>query len=135
MIPAWADGFLAWRGDTPAMGWQPRRQCPARWAPARARRASGRRRFPFWAGWLALIAGASLFHLVVGPALQLPTGQGAGYQCRYHAYDCTDFRTRLEAQTAFLACGGRRNDVHRLDEDGDGFACERIPLVPRIGGR
>jgi Excalibur calcium-binding domain len=116
------------------MGWQPRRQGPAKWAPTRPRRASGRRRFPFWAGWLALVAGACLFQLVVSsPALRLPTGQGAGYQCGYDAYNCSDFRTRLEAQTAFRACGGRRNDVHRLDEDGDGFACERMPLL--MGGR
>jgi hypothetical protein len=83
LIPAWADGFLASRGETPAMGWQPRRQGPAKWAPTRPRRASGRRRFPFWAGWLALVAGACLFQLVVSsPALRLPTRAGSGLPMR-----------------------------------------------------
>jgi hypothetical protein len=110
------------------MQWQGRGQGPPRGG-------ARRRRFPFWAGWLTLIAGASLFHLVISPALRLPMNQGAAYQCSRNAYNCNDFRTRLEAQAAYLACGGRRNDVHRLDEDGDGFACERLPLVPRIGSR
>jgi Excalibur calcium-binding domain len=116
------------------MQWQRHRSAPLQGRGARRRRAARRGRFPFWAGWLTLIAGAFTFYLVIGPTLPLSTGGSAAYQCRRNAYNCSDFRTRLAAQAAFMACGGRRNDVHRLDEDGDGFACERLPLVPRFGG-
>jgi hypothetical protein len=36
--------------------------------------------------------------------------------------DCSDFRTRDEAQAFFRAAGP--GDPHRLDRDGDGRACE-----------
>jgi Excalibur calcium-binding domain len=61
-------------------------------------------------------------------------GHGAAYQCGRHAYNSSDFRTRVEAQAAYLACGGPRNDVHGLDEDRDGLACEWLPLAPWIRG-
>jgi hypothetical protein len=48
-------------------------------------------------------------------------------QCQHNAYKRRGFRTQFEAQAAYQACGGRRDDVHRLDEDRDGFACERLP--------
>jgi hypothetical protein len=81
-----------------------------------------------------MIAGASFFYLVISPTLSPTTGQGPGYQCRRNAYNCRDFRTRAQAQAAYLACGGRSNDVHRLDEDRDGLACESLPLIPWISG-
>jgi len=28
-----------------------------------------------------------------------------------------------------MACGGRENDVHRLDRDRDGWACEACPEI------
>jgi Excalibur calcium-binding domain len=85
---------------------------------------------------MALVAGASVFHLAISPMLSPTTGQGAGggYQCRRNAYNCSDFRTRAQAQAAYLACGGRGNDVHHLDEDRDGLACESLPLIPWISG-
>jgi hypothetical protein len=42
-------------------------------------------------------------------------------QCRVNTYDCGDFSTRFEAQAVYMACGGRQNDVHRLDRDRDGW--------------
>jgi hypothetical protein len=45
-------------------------------------------------------------------------------QCWFNRYDCSDFSTQFEAQAVYRACGGRQNDVHRLDRDGDGWACE-----------
>jgi hypothetical protein len=48
-------------------------------------------------------------------------------QCRINLYDCRDFSTQHEAQSIFWKCGGRKNDVHRLDEDRDGWACEMLP--------
>jgi len=47
--------------------------------------------------------------------------------CSYDAYNCSDFSTQAEAQEVFEYCGGVTNDVHRLDRDKDGLACESLP--------
>jgi len=39
--------------------------------------------------------------------------------------DCSDFKTRAEAQAFFRQAGP--GDPHHLDEDGDGLACEFNP--------
>lgn len=49
------------------------------------------------------------------------------YICSYNAYNCSDFSTHAEAQRVYRACGGVGNDVHRLDRDKDGSACETLP--------
>ena len=49
------------------------------------------------------------------------------YICSYNAYNCSDFATYAEAQTVYEGCGGLTNDIHRLDRDKDGIACERLP--------
>ena len=78
-------------------------------------------------GWAALAAGSAILYLVTNATLGPSTGQGAGYTCWRNAYDCSHFRTRAEAQAAYLACGGLQNDVHHLDRDRDSWACERLP--------
>ena len=45
-------------------------------------------------------------------------------ECSYNAYDCDDFDTQIEAQAVYYACGGISNDIHWLDGDNDGIACE-----------
>jgi len=47
--------------------------------------------------------------------------------CSANAYNCTDFKTHAEAQEVFEYCGGVNNDVHKLDQDKDGLACESLP--------
>ncbi len=47
--------------------------------------------------------------------------------CSYNAYNCSDFSTHAEAQRVFDYCGGVTNDIHRLDADKDGLACESLP--------
>ena len=47
--------------------------------------------------------------------------------CSYNAYNCSDFSTHAEAQAVFEYCGGINHDVHRLDGDNDGIACESLP--------
>ena len=42
-------------------------------------------------------------------------------------YDCADFNTQAEAQKIFERDGGPNIDVHHLDRDGDGLACEALP--------
>lgn len=118
-------------------------------------RARKFRRFYRWAKVLALAAGTAAV-LYVGGAFEglhvggfEPSGEhvfssavddvfafardlGAdvestlAYQCWRNAFDCRDFRTRAEAQAVYQACGGIRNDVHYLDDDRDGLACERL---------
>ncbi|HUS60284.1 MAG TPA: thermonuclease family protein [Nevskiaceae bacterium] len=50
-----------------------------------------------------------------------------GYICSSNAYNCSDFATHIEAQAVFEKCGGINNDIHRLDADKDGLACESLP--------
>ena len=46
------------------------------------------------------------------------------YRCGANFYDCEDFNTQKEAQKALEYCGGPEKDVHNLDLDDDGLACE-----------
>lgn len=43
--------------------------------------------------------------------------------CSYNKYDCYDFETQTEAQTVMDYCG---YDIHYLDGDFDGYACESL---------
>ena len=45
-------------------------------------------------------------------------------ECSYNAYDCKDFDTQAEAQAVMEYCG--REDIHHLDGDKDGVACESL---------
>lgn len=45
-------------------------------------------------------------------------------------YNCSDFSTQPEAQAFFEKLGGTDNDIHRLDGDNDGVACESLPAGP-----
>lgn len=44
--------------------------------------------------------------------------------CSYNAYNCADFNNQAEAQTVMEYCGS--NDIHYLDGDDDGIACEEL---------
>ncbi len=48
-------------------------------------------------------------------------------ECASNVYNCKDFTTQAEAQAVFEYCGGSANDIHHLDGDGDGVACESLP--------
>ena len=52
---------------------------------------------------------------------------GLSYDCSGNIYNCSDFSTHLEAQNVYEYCGGVSNDIHRLDRDKDGKACESLP--------
>ena len=47
--------------------------------------------------------------------------------CTGNTLNCSDFDTHSEAQACFQQCGGTSNDIHRLDGDKDGSACESLP--------
>lgn len=55
-----------------------------------------------------------------------PSLSGA-FECAVNTYNCTDFTTRAEAQVVYESCGGVSHDVHALDRDADGEACETLP--------
>lgn len=65
----------------------------------------------------------------VTPAQTPISGGGGGqtYTCSSNTYNCGDFKTKAEAQYVFELCGGANNDIHRLDQDSDGEACETLP--------
>ncbi len=52
-------------------------------------------------------------------------GDSSGIICSYNAYNCGDFSTHAEAQAVYDECGV--SDIHYLDGDDDGSACETLP--------
>ncbi len=46
--------------------------------------------------------------------------------CNSDFYNCGDFNSHIEAQNVFETCGGVENDIHGLDGDNDGVACESL---------
>lgn len=57
-----------------------------------------------------------------------PAAPASGiYTCSSNKYNCTDFKTHAEAQAVYDQCGGVDNDVHKLDNNKDGEACESLP--------
>jgi len=45
--------------------------------------------------------------------------------CSSNVYNCADFNTQAEAQAVMEFCGS--GDIHYLDGDDDGIACESLP--------
>ena len=52
-----------------------------------------------------------------------------GVFCEENWFNCSDFCIQEDAQKVLDDCYGdtEDHDVHFLDEDGDGIACERLP--------
>ncbi len=69
------------------------------------------------------------------PSAPLPTqasssGSGAPpiCSCSGNQYNCSDFSTYVSAQACYNYCiSVGRGDIHRLDGDNDGSACEELP--------
>lgn len=56
------------------------------------------------------------------------TPQAPVCDCSYNRYNCSDFATQAEAQACYDYCISQgRGDIHRLDGDHDGIACESLP--------
>jgi len=47
------------------------------------------------------------------------------YDCSSNVYNCDDFSSHNQAQAVFEAC--LPGDIHQLDRDEDGLACESLP--------
>lgn len=55
------------------------------------------------------------------------TESKGSYVCSSNYYNCKDFGTHNEAQKAYEYCLGQGSgDVHDLDRDNDGVACEDL---------
>lgn len=55
--------------------------------------------------------------------------QAVAYACSNNFYNCADFVTHDEAQAVYDYCMAQVGfDVHRLDRDNDGIACEALPV-------
>jgi hypothetical protein len=49
--------------------------------------------------------------------------------CDGDTLNCNDFNTQAQAQTCFEYCVSLgRGDIHKLDQNNDGEACESLPL-------
>lgn len=50
-----------------------------------------------------------------------------GCSCNGDTYNCSDFGSYSQAQSCYDTCVAQgRGDIHRLDSDGDGIACESL---------
>lgn len=65
------------------------------------------------------------------PATATPTATATTetvFVCSSNFYNCSDFSTQAQAQTVFNYCFVRGfGDIHGLDGDGNGLACESLP--------
>jgi micrococcal nuclease len=59
-------------------------------------------------------------------AIRSDMQQPSNHTCSYNAYDCSDFSSHEQAQRTYRWCGGTAADVHWLDGDSDGIACEAL---------
>lgn len=62
------------------------------------------------------------------PVVIQPTQSTAVCSCSGNIYNCPAFNTHSEAQACFNYCVAQgRGDIHQLDSDDDGIACENLP--------
>ena len=70
-------------------------------------------------------------NLSVAPTTTTTTNNTIGdtnCYCSSNKYNCSDFQTHQEAQNLYNCCLQKIGaDVHRLDKDKDGSACESLP--------
>jgi hypothetical protein len=65
----------------------------------------------------SLLLGCTESYVEKGPSLEFQTPS----ECSYNTYNCSNFATQEEAQKVFEICS---TDIHDLDRDNDGLACE-----------
>jgi hypothetical protein len=58
----------------------------------------------------------------------LPASSGGTCSCNADTYNCGDFSSQSQAQSCFNSCvSSGAGDIHNLDGDGNGLACESLP--------
>lgn len=71
---------------------------------------------------------ASTIPIPVVPAITNNTTSDASCYCASNVYNCSDFQTHQKAQDLYGCCLQKIGaDIHRLDRDKDGLACESLP--------
>jgi len=81
----------------------------------------------FWILGIVIVLGLLFFLIIkIVPWKKQDTPASTEYNCESDTYNCGDFSTQAEAQEVFEYCGGVQNDVHGLDADGNGLACESL---------
>ena len=73
---------------------------------------------------ILIIIGVFVFFILISDEKE--TVIETEYNCETNTYNCDDFQTQSEAQTVYEECGGVNNDIHQLDKDGNGLACESL---------
>ncbi len=62
------------------------------------------------------------------------SGGASSCSCAGNLYNCSDFATQCQAQACYEKCLAETGqDIHQLDRDDDGIACESLPLSAEIG--
>ncbi len=79
--------------------------------------------------WSPQACGDDLEEAYIPPTIQTTTiiATPSEYICTENVYNCGDFKTHAEAQNVYDACGGVGHDIHGLDGNSDGVACETLP--------
>ena len=73
-------------------------------------------------------AGRGLWGLTLMPPSPTQSSPTTVCDCSGNIYNCSDFSTQAEAQACYEYCkSSGRGDIHRLDGDNDGIACESLP--------
>ena len=72
-------------------------------------------------------ANQSVIAPLSAPARSVGVESGATCECTENLYDCRDFETHDEAQACFDSCYPQERDIHLLDSNKDGEACESLP--------
>jgi hypothetical protein len=67
---------------------------------------------------ISFLFGCTQRYVETTPVLSTTQAQN---HCSYNKYNCADFNSQEEAQQIFEEC---ETDVHDLDRDDDGVACE-----------
>lgn len=72
---------------------------------------------------ILIIVGVLVFFLLISDEKKVNVK--TGFNCESNIYNCDDFLTQEEAQEVYEECG-IENDIHQLDRDGNGLACESL---------
>jgi hypothetical protein len=71
---------------------------------------------------------ATATHTPTATSTPTATPKPAVCGCSGDLYNCTDFPSHTAAQACYDYCVSLgRGDIHKLDQDGDGIACESLP--------
>lgn len=71
---------------------------------------------------ILIIIGILVFFIFISDEKEVTSGSDVN--CESNTYNCDDFLTQEEAQEVYEECGD--NDIHQLDRDGNGLACESL---------